>query len=310
MPDVFSFVHGSDCVPTMSLGSLYSLFRTIRNVDRLPLDVYERAEFILDTRVRARRSGLGLDADMGSRERRTIARDILELTDQANSSFCDGNNNNNNNLEDKEQADEEEELGVDNKNKNRARVLGLAGAREEMLTAILNLEGDLSRFTRDAREAAEGLLDAVGKAGDTAESLCESLGRVTDGVVGMTPEEVALIALHVKRISDSGGGGASPDEMLAMVRRCEEEGRSHHRYRHSDDSNSNGGSSNSSSTSTSNSSASSSTNSSGLDGVVFSVRRTTSEELSKGGIRLSNRMVDDHSMDLYEPAVIAAAQRY
>ena len=65
----------SDCVPMMSLGSLYSLFRTIRNVDRLPLDVYKRAEFILDSRVRVRRSELGLDAETGSRERRERERE-------------------------------------------------------------------------------------------------------------------------------------------------------------------------------------------------------------------------------------------
>ena len=59
----------------MSLGSLYSLFRTIRNVDRLPLDVYKRAEFILDSRVRVRRSELGLDAETGSRERRERERE-------------------------------------------------------------------------------------------------------------------------------------------------------------------------------------------------------------------------------------------
>lgn len=40
----------------MSLGSIYSLARTLRNVDQLPLDVYKRAEFVLDARVRLQQS--------------------------------------------------------------------------------------------------------------------------------------------------------------------------------------------------------------------------------------------------------------
>lgn len=60
----------ADCVPTMSLGSLYDLCRTIRNVDRLPLDVYKRAEFVLDTRILVQQceEGLAKDSD-GRRER-------------------------------------------------------------------------------------------------------------------------------------------------------------------------------------------------------------------------------------------------
>ena len=323
-----------------------------------------------------------------------------------------------------------------------------------MLNAVLrSLEGDLSRFTKDVGDAAEGLLDAVGQYGHTAGSLYDAFGRVTDGVVGMTPEEVALVALLVKRVSDSdegdgrgGGGGrgrgATPDEVLAMVRRCEEEGKIHHlRHRHlhelrgpgdsggagrpggagflgnpegleGPEREKGGGSRYSSATvgdlivpgnvyllernsgaprsgsgsaaaeagskvagigaserskysrkyferarawrdgygggggggggegdggsqeedvqqgggvegggvekggqkggvqSGGNSDNSSSSSRSERDGYSFNVRRTTPEELSQGGIRLSSRMVDDHSMDLYEPAVVAAAQRY
>lgn len=40
----------------MTLGSVYSLARTLRNVDQLPLDVYKRVEFVLDARVRLQQS--------------------------------------------------------------------------------------------------------------------------------------------------------------------------------------------------------------------------------------------------------------
>lgn len=43
-------------------------------------------------------------------------------------------------------------------------------------------------------------------------------------------------------------------------------------------------------------------------GGVVRVRKTSSAEL--GGIRLHSNMMDDHSMTAYEPAVVAAAQRY
>jgi len=58
----------------MSLGSLYSLARTLRNVDRLPLDVYKRAEFVLDARVRVQQSdsekAQGLKEEGGEDSRR------------------------------------------------------------------------------------------------------------------------------------------------------------------------------------------------------------------------------------------------
>lgn len=60
----------SDCVPTISFGSLHGLFRTLRNVDRLPLDVYQRAGFILDSRVRVQQSERGVEAEAGHDDRR------------------------------------------------------------------------------------------------------------------------------------------------------------------------------------------------------------------------------------------------
>lgn len=57
-----------DCIPTASLGSLYSLFRTIRRIDQLPLDLYERAAYILDCRVRVQRRKQGLEAKMGKED--------------------------------------------------------------------------------------------------------------------------------------------------------------------------------------------------------------------------------------------------
>lgn len=55
----------------MSLGSVYSLCRTVQKVDQLPLDVYKRAEFVLDSRVRVQRREQGVetgDVDHGRRE--------------------------------------------------------------------------------------------------------------------------------------------------------------------------------------------------------------------------------------------------
>ncbi|CAN0423298.1 unnamed protein product, partial [Hapterophycus canaliculatus] len=70
MQDIYSFVNGADCIPTTSLGSLYDLCRTIQNVDQLPLDVYKRAEFVLDTRVRLQRSEEGLAKEDSDDDRR------------------------------------------------------------------------------------------------------------------------------------------------------------------------------------------------------------------------------------------------
>lgn len=56
------FENSADCVPTMSLGSVYSLSRTIQKVDRLPLDVYKRAEFVLDSRVRVQQKEQGVES--------------------------------------------------------------------------------------------------------------------------------------------------------------------------------------------------------------------------------------------------------
>lgn len=55
----------------MSLGSVYSLYRTMQKVDQLPLDVYKRAEFVLDSRVRVQRKEQGVetgDVEHGRRE--------------------------------------------------------------------------------------------------------------------------------------------------------------------------------------------------------------------------------------------------
>lgn len=63
----------------MSLGSLYSLCRTIQHVDKLPLDVYKRAEFVLDSRVRVQQSEQGLGAAGNEDDRRERATTRLSL---------------------------------------------------------------------------------------------------------------------------------------------------------------------------------------------------------------------------------------
>ena len=61
-----------DCIPTASLTTLRSIFRTARSIDRLPLDVYERAAYILDSRVRVQQGELGLEAEKTKGHRGTL----------------------------------------------------------------------------------------------------------------------------------------------------------------------------------------------------------------------------------------------
>lgn len=59
----------------MSLGSLYSLSRTMQKVDQLPLDVYKRAEFVLDSRVRVQQKEQGVESgevEHGRREKKML----------------------------------------------------------------------------------------------------------------------------------------------------------------------------------------------------------------------------------------------
>lgn len=171
--------------------------------------------------------------------------------------------------------------------------------------ALSCLEKEITRLTQDVSDAADNLLVAFDKVGETAEQLYEDVGRVSEGVRSMTSKEFALTALLVKRLA-GGGGGASFDEMLDMVRKCEQDGSHPGEETHHHDV---------------------TVGDLTIPGRVFlltsrggagpqdnggtsggRVRRTSSREL--GGIRLSNSMVDDHSMDAYELAILEAAQRY
>lgn len=184
----------------------------------------------------------------------------------------------------------------------------------DVKSAISSVEGGITRFTRDVSEAAEGLMGVVGKVGETAEHLLDGVSGLSDSVRKMSSDELALTALLVKRLA--AGGGPNADEVLAMVEKCIEEATppdvkgSIHPERtigdlvipgkifwleHNDGgaegaNNEEGGEEDSS------------------RAITTTVRRTNAEEL--GGIVLSNSMVDDHSMDVYEPAVIDAARRY
>lgn len=164
---------------------------------------------------------------------------------------------------------------------------------------VWNIKGDLTRFTEDIKNAAEDLRETVDKAGETMERFYDGVGRVTNDVLKMSSEEIALTALLVQRLAV--GGGHSPDDINTMVKICEEEGRRPEKD------------------------ALLSEVTVGdlvIPGKVYflrgaesaaaaaagGVRRISSAEL--GGIRLCNSMVDDHFMDGYEPALFAAAQRY
>lgn len=199
---------------------------------------------------------------------------------------------------------------------------GKGTCSEGVWTAISNIEGDITRFTRDVSEAGAELFNAVEYAGETAEHFCDGVGSVTDDVLGMSSDEAALTALLVQRLTV--GGGPSPDEVMSMVRKCEEDGRRsqleepprcgrtaedlvipgsvflveggavgsdarQQQQQQEEEAEEEGSGNNSSS------------------GGYCLVRRIKSRAR---GIRLSSRMVDDHFMDAYELAMEAAARRY
>ncbi|CAM9575475.1 unnamed protein product [Pylaiella littoralis] len=341
---VYSFVNGADCVPTMSLGSVYALCRTIQNVDKLPLDIYKRAEFILDARVRVQQSEQGRKAEDGERYRSKVAHDILQLRNLPFPTFGgDGVYEGDNYDGDLEPAEgdlgdiwagggeeEEEEAGQQwqvmtsevetdgnvetDDNGEETNSSTISAIEEEVWSTISKFEGDWAKFTEDVSEATESLLDAVNKASSSAGSFCDSVGRVMDSVFGMTSDEVALTALLLKQLAV--GGGPSPDDVLPMVKKCERQGyrpdkglfRSYKTMTVGDliipgnvyliegwkteDGAQEGGSK----------------GGRGRGRNAVSVRKTSSAEL--GGVRLNNSMMADHSVDAYESAIAAAAQRY
>lgn len=166
-------------------------------------------------------------------------------------------------------------------------------------TTISNIEGDITRFTRDVSEAASKLFNAVEDVGEAAEQVYDGVGSVTDDFLNMSSDEAALTALLVQRLAV--GGGPSPDEVMSMMRKCEEDGQQSVQeslrsglavedlvipgkiFLLEDGALENGGSAN------------------------CLVRRIKSRAR---GIRLSSRMVDDHFMDAYEVAMEAAARSY
>lgn len=180
---------------------------------------------------------------------------------------------------------------------------------EDVWKTISSIEGDLTRFTEDIKNAAEDLRETVDKAGETMERFYDGVGRVTSDVFKMSSEEIALTALLVQRLA--AGGGASPDDINSMVKRCEEEGRRPEKGALLSEVTvgdlvipgkvyfllGGGGGVDSGKE-----------RGVGTGGDLGRVRRTSSAEL--GGIRLCNSMVDDHFMGGYEPALFAAAQRY
>lgn len=107
-----------------------------------------------------------------------------------------------------------------NGEESSSSAIGAIGA--EVRSTISKFGEDWAKFTQGVSEATESLLDAVNKAGSSAGSFYDSVGRVTGSVRGMTSDEVALTALLVKQLAV--GGGPSPDQVLPMVQKCEREG--------------------------------------------------------------------------------------
>ncbi len=114
---------------------------------------------------------------------------------------------------DQEVEEEEEEMD--------SSALAALGA-EAFRTTISKFGEEWARFTQDVSEAAEGLLAAVNKAGAEAGNLYDSVGRVTEGVRALSPDELALTALLLKQLA--AGGGPSPDQVQALVQKCERDG--------------------------------------------------------------------------------------
>ena len=176
---------------------------------------------------------------------------------------------------------------------------------------IPNIEGNITRFTQDIKDAAENLLDAVDSAGKTMDRLLDGVGRVTNDMLKMSSEEIALTVLLAQRMAV--GKGPSPDEVHTMVRDCHKEGKEPGKDDFHDEITVGdliipgkvywlqGGKI---------------AAAGGVDpertreddGDLGQVRRTSAAKL--GGMRLCNSMVDDHFMEVYEAAMVAAAQRY
>ncbi|CAM9535125.1 unnamed protein product [Scytosiphon promiscuus] len=354
--DTYSFVNGADCVPTMSMGSLYDLCRTIRNVDQLPLDVYKRAEFVLDTRVRVQLSEEGRAKEDSDDGRHKIVLDILKLRSHPSLAFLAQEEDELTNDSDdprEESGDiwaEEEEDDDDAEEEERQRAerrreaevtaaedddeeddsvedggimstLGAMGA-EVVRSTMSVFEGDWGRFTADVSDAAENLLDAVDRARASAGSLYDDVGRITEGMSGMSSDEVALTALLVKQLAV--GGGPSTDQVLSLVQKCERNAKRPKKK----------GRSTSSETLTAGDlvipgsvylmegwnaqgdgaqalpkgEGAGGSGKGRKDRSKVSVRKTSSDEL--GGIRLNSNMMADHVMGSYEPAILAAVERY
>lgn len=252
-----------------------------------------------------------------------IASDILGLRAHPSLAFLAGDAYDIADDEHDDDDDEEDEVGkvpeeviggvqeedqAEEENKDSGSISSyLSAIREQVVRSTISKFGEeWARFTQDVGEATESLLSAVNTAGSSAESLYKDVSRVTDGVRGMSSNEVALTLLLLKQLAT--GGGPSPDEMLPMVQRCEREGvRPPKDKRRSSDTMTVGdliipgvvflleGWDAESGSST------------GKRGLV-TVRKTSSEEL--GGIRLNNSMMADHAMGAYEPAILGAALKY
>lgn len=229
-----------------------------------------------------------------------------------------------------EEEEEEEEWGrqgaastVDAEEEEDEEDESIMGAIDamgaEMFKSTMSmLEGDWTKFATDVSDAAEDLLDAVNRARASAGSLYDEVGRITDGMRGMSSDEVALTALLVKQLAV--GGGPSPDQVLSLVQKCEKNAKRPKKK----------GRDRSAETLTAgdlvvpgslyllegwNSQGDGAPAADKGGGVSerkgrskVSVRKTNSEEL--GGIRLNSNMMADHVMGSYEPAILAAAERY
>ena len=172
---------------------------------------------------------------------------------------------------------------------------------------IPDIEKNITRFTHEIKDAAKNILDAADSAGKIMDRFYDGVGRVTNDMLKMSSEEIALTALLVQGLA--AGKRPSPDEVHSMVRDCQKEEKELGKEAFHDEITFGDlvipgkvywleGSK----------IAAAAGVDPGKDGDLDRVRRTSSAEL--GGMRLCNSMLDDHFMEVYEDAMVAAAQRY
>eukprot|EP00752_Nemacystus_decipiens_P015850 g14160.t1 len=264
MPDVYSFVNGADCVPTMSLGSVYSLSRTLQKVDRLPLDVYKRAEFVLDSRVRVQQKEQGVEPGEVEHGRRKVALGILGLWKHPALGFLglggsSADNEPENTDEDvgigsiweededavEEEIEEEGEgqaVSTDDESHENGEHGGGGGGGgggnddDESGSGNIFAAGaeaavrsTISRvggeWTRFTQDVSEAAEGLLAAVNKASTSVGDAAGAVAEATSDMRSMSSEEVALTALLLKQlAAGGGPTPDQVMQLVQKCEREG--------------------------------------------------------------------------------------